>query len=72
MNCTSWPSALQSYCLQTNEEYSLPASTAYCHSNPLGFNLENYIPIKLTMTTIYTSGSSIELKVPQPIYLGGK
>ena len=71
MNCSLWPSALQSYCQQANAEYSLPASTVYCHSNPIAFSLKNYIPIHLELRTQYSNGVSAVANITQPIYLGG-
>ena len=72
MPCSSWPSALQSYCQQTNDEYGLSSSTLYCHTgNVIYWDVKNYIPIPLTVQVRYQDSSLSASTNATNIFLGG-
>jgi len=71
-NCSSWPSALQQECQQTNSQFSLPDSSIYCQTLPITeMKLKNYVNVSVSVLVTYSSGfNSDSYHYPNPFFLG--
>ena len=44
----------------------------YCHSAPIFLDLKNYIPVSLSLATLFSDGTySPVADIIQPFYMGG-